>query len=688
MLRRLLAYTMTTAVTSVPTTSLSTTNSSVAQTIATTSNVNAQVSAQTPITGTASSIPTPASTAISVPGVPPAANVSTSSVAAPVVSPVVVAGVEQKPPDGGSSASAPVVSAGVTAGVASAPDAAPQSSGSNTAVPNVQPSSAPTNANDLTDVLSLRFRGYVRPYGLPDYVSVCQAAYDYFGEKIQNVISIRMGAETIYKIELKEKVSKLGHKVLFNIQNKATEIPLYYHENTNNANPIPADDRDKNVVLTIKNAGRNEYLHIPGGEFDKVIKSFKLSMVLLTKLQRKKDAPPNTYNGNRLCVVEKPANLNSIPNSINVYDVKTGGQRRFNIWFPGQQRPCPTCIGQTHVGPCPVMEEFKKVRAERTKMENDGEITTAIISDSTLRFVDPIGLRAEVTTMSGGALGQTLQVIEDDPVISSDEVKNVVVMAGENDTKNAMHDIPERFCMDIDKSLEKAVYIAKKFPQKTITLVTAQKIPETPPVDTLEGHEKAMKDRYIRERISTLKEVEFAKTNVNVDNLNTIHVKYEIDEKGHPSVDETRKILHQINDELELQKPLIWKDSHLTSNRIYRWTKTLFKYGCNHCERAGYELDRSHFNNSNLCDECHEVMATLDLKGKNMTWDRIVRDKTRELAKKKSKDREKDHDEEEEGKRKKSIKEDVMQYSTAASSQVEGKKSMEVDNDNDDEKWD
>ena len=78
-------------------------------------------------------------------------------------------------------------------------------------------------------------------------------------------------------------------------------------------------------------------------------------------------------------------------------------------------------------------------------------------------------LRADVSTMLGGGLGQIIQASMDDPSIG--EYETMVIVGGSNDSKKENFSSNKLFVSNIDKSLEKLKAAAAEVPHKNFVLV-------------------------------------------------------------------------------------------------------------------------------------------------------------------------------------------------------------------------
>ena len=89
-----------------------------------------------------------------------------------------------------------------------------------------------------------------------------------------------------------------------------------------------------------------------------------------------------------------------------------------------------------------------------------------------------------------------------------------------------------------------------------------------------------------------------------VTNIRATSVKYETDQTGHPSENGTVQIINMLHSKNVTPGPLIWNPAYLVSDTIYRGVESIFRYGCNSCDKYGEECKRDRHANQLVCDEC------------------------------------------------------------------------------------
>ena len=456
-----------------------------------------------------------------------------------------------------------------------------------------------SNSVELTNELHIRFSGYMKPWDVPSYPDVALAAMSFFQQEGMICRPIYLGSEILYKFIFRKEVPKTGNHLEFLSRGNTYKIPLYAWEPDRNQK-----EKRQGTLITMRRAAEDRVGMIPAAVFYKAIASCKLDLIVPTKGQRIKNT--RAFNGNRFCVVETPSDLKKIPDSITVTNPFNNVVHHVRLSYFGQEIFCARCQ-VNHVGQCPEIKAFYEAKKQKEKMVEDNKIVAKIYSDSTLRSADTLGLCADVCAMSGGGLGQVIQASLDDP--QNIQHERILIMGSTNDQKEQNFTTNESFAANIDLSLEKLGRAAEMAPDKTFYLV--QQIPhDGEDDDEVETEEReffaATDDRirasYVHGRMSEVAEA--------VTNVECVTVQYEADQTGHPTEAGTAQIL-KLLDQLEVtSEPLIWNENFIVSSRPYRHVESIFRYGCNVCNRYGNDLSRDKHSHQLLCDECFEVVQT------------------------------------------------------------------------------
>ena len=449
--------------------------------------------------------------------------------------------------------------------------------------------------NEATKELYLRFSKVALPFRLPKYPEIAQVGKKYFKQEGMKCYPVQYGSETVYKYELVEKVAKVGHALNFSCNGRTHSIPLYCWDPPQRRQGRQRGRRDDGLLLTFKDAGKDGMDHIPAALFDQRVEELKLTLLIPTKMQRIKDT--DIYNGNRFCVVEIPQNINVIPEFIPIIDPTTKAIHNVKVTYFGQKRYCARC-NEKHENECPDLKAFYEARNKREEMIKNNEIQTKVYSDSTLRSVNTLGLRAEVCTMSGGGLGQVSQAAIDDPDRS--EMKNIVIVGGANDIKQQNFGSNLDFAENVRTSLCKVAHAAKTEPDNSFFLVK-----QFPNDGFCEGRGL---DTKIRE-LYLHKQIDLAVDGTNkkfegVSNVSKIEVHYDTDETGHPTDEGTIQILKQIDMQLNLPNSFIWNEDFIKADRKYARVEAIYRYGCNGCFNYGNDISHEEHSHQLLCDQC------------------------------------------------------------------------------------
>ena len=91
-----------------------------------------------------------------------------------------------------------------------------------------------------------------------------------------------------------------------------------------------------------------------------------------------------------------------------------------------------------------------------------------------------------------------------------------------------------------------------------------------------------------------------------VSNIEQIELQYSIDETGHPSESGTLQILKQLHDAQLSKDPLMWNQDFILSEKPYRHVQSIFRYGCNICDKYGTDMSRKKYASQLVCDDCWE----------------------------------------------------------------------------------
>ena len=456
---------------------------------------------------------------------------------------------------------------------------------------------------EMTDKFTLRFSSTCKPFGHPEYVTIAEEAIRYFDDPYLTATYLDNGPETIYFFEVNKYWPKYGNSLSFVVEGIKYNIDLQPNENVRQGakgSQGNRDERENNLLLTFYRAGQKDYNHISMETFDKIIQN-TLNFTLEKATERQKHRYTQIFNGNRYCVIKKPDNLASIPEFLPIEDPEKNTTHYIRISYSGKLFNCGRC-GNQHGKTCPQLTSFNEARDERKRMEREKEVKTKIVSDSTLRHADQLGLRADVMAMSGGGLGQIVQAAMDDP--DTRDKSHIVLVGGANDIKNRGFINDAEFAENVTATVTKLYDFASNEPGKKITLVNSHPNNEDNFRNYKEKIERKTKETYLHTKLHD--EVKrMSNMDVPIKNVNIIDIRYDVDETGHPSKDGTLTILEALNDSL---KELIWNKDFITSDKIYKGIQSIYRYGCNHCNGFGQAIQHTKHQNYNVCDDCMDLL--------------------------------------------------------------------------------
>ena len=347
-------------------------------------------------------------------------------------------------------------------------------------------------------------------------------------------------------------------------------IPLQDHDGQGGA-------RKDGTLVTIVDGDLGTAHRIPNQMFNQVMAAYG-DVVMATKPQT--DKSTNMFNGNRMCVVDTKNSTNKLPNRIIVNNESFLIKYRGKTWF------CSNCQVE-HTGACSYLKEFY----EALNKNKDMEIQNLIISDSTLRLVENVGLKADISCMSGATIGQLATALEQNPNLH--KYKNVVVAAGCNDiTVKDMCDY-ESVAKKIDFSLHRLaeVGIRQKDKIKLSFLNTSPYTLEQTPIEEFSS-------AYLREVSSDI----LTKFGITALTPPTYSDEWS---NGHPTETGTKELLNSV---IPVMEDLVINENFTTTDKLYRGVETLWVSGCSGCRTRG-RFPQNHF-----CADCIDKMNGCDVQ--------------------------------------------------------------------------
>ena len=262
----------------------------------------------------------------------------------------------------------------------------------------------------------LHLRNHFTPWGMPSVPEVLISIKARFpNDPGLTVIPGRNAELGTYRIRLEED-SDAVISLPLQVQGKEHLFTLEKTSAPTTFSPVSNIQLSSGTLYTLYNCTQGPWSDVTNAHFDACISKYG-SITKQTEHQKFKGQ--TIYNGNRYFCMQATEQL---PDSIPISDPTDSSLTYMvRVGYKGKTYHCARCQ-QRHVGACPERQEFFAAKMHRETME----ITTTILSDSTLRQADVIGLRANVTCMSGGRVGNVAHMLLDLPGI--DTMKDVVIL--------------------------------------------------------------------------------------------------------------------------------------------------------------------------------------------------------------------------------------------------------------------
>ena len=203
-----------------------------------------------------------------------------------------------------------------------------------------------------------------------------------------------------------------------------------------------ANNRKIGMLVTFVQAAMGDNQHLRSEDFVKEMSKYA-EVVKPTVHQYHKGT--QMLNGNRFCVVD--VGKTPIPSTVAILSLQTQIMVKVNTRYKGQKWWSRRCQSE-HVGPCESLQSFYAAKDARAKEP----IITKVLSDSTLRRAEQIGLRADILGMSWAGVGHLANALRDDPQLQDKGELGLVI--GQNDVRNSEGVEEQEFVFTTDKSVE------------------------------------------------------------------------------------------------------------------------------------------------------------------------------------------------------------------------------------------
>ena len=381
-----------------------------------------------------------------------------------------------------------------------------------------------------------------------------------------------------YQVSFSHEITDVDKRPI-DINREGSKISLYLvpaEKARGNDNP-----REEGTLVTMLHAAHPEAEGIPNSAFDKAWGNTH-DIIVPTRLQNHYGT--SVANGNRFVVLKK-GSVN-IPSRIVVTHPTTGEQKSFYTRYKGQTWYCRTCMAD-HVGACAYRKRFMEVKEAREKLV----IKRNIVGDSTLRYTQEAGLRANVLSMPGGNLSQITTAIMDDP--KTLKAEEIVIFAGNNDIKAHQHDTKPQYMASVEAGTKKLEKLAETCPEKQFILKNTLSQDETEAVD---------KDLQFNMQYPDIQLERISEKNENISLIDLRGSKID-KENGHPTVEGSLNMLKELQNSL---KDLIFNEEFCTTKQLYSGCKAIFRYGCNGCFTKGRYNEKGKGGFCPLCSEFYK----------------------------------------------------------------------------------
>ena len=293
-------------------------------------------------------------------------------------------------------------------------------------------------------------------------------------------------------------------------------------------------------------------------------------------------------NGNRFCVVD--VGKTPVPSTITILSLQMQKKVKVNTRYKGQKWWCRRCQGE-HIGPCESVQSFYAAKDARAKEK----IHVKVLSDSTLRRAEQIGLRADILFMSRAGVGHLANALRNDPELN--EKGELGMILGQNDARKSEGAGDLEFVYTIDRSVEKVRKEMNRRPNQSLAIFVKVDNPKAPTLSP----DLARREQYLEQEIGGL-----ASDRVTVTKLPTTLGE---DATGHLNDQGTVEVLDIMDRKFATE--LMLNPAYLVSERLYAGEQTVYRYSCRTCHQLG-----QFGNKLGICLECIVGMDDFALQEK------------------------------------------------------------------------
>ena len=332
------------------------------------------------------------------------------------------------------------------------------------------------------------------------------------------------------------------------------------------------------TLITIVDAYSPESRHNPSTVFDNHFQGhLKLPVERECATQMHKDRIHLT--GDRFIVVETE-DITKLPNQIEfAYE---GRKVAFKTRYKGQPWKCRRC-NVDHVGGCPTLKEFLRLKADRKAKEAN----TIIFGDSNLRNIEEVGLHADVVCVPGGMMGDVATAIAD----LQPQGKELVIIAGTNEIINKNGHIKnfQQFQFHVDSAVQKLEKCFEYIKPTGVTILN----PILPRTYTKETE---IRRAHMAQKLQTFCANGWNNCTTTYLETDWTNLERDEDDDEHPSKKATMGLITQIAGCLPFE--LVAHQQHCVAENKYAGVTASAVYGCTSCfnyQRQDKDL---------VCQEC------------------------------------------------------------------------------------
>ena len=326
------------------------------------------------------------------------------------------------------------------------------------------------------------------------------------------------------------------------------------------------------TLVTIVDGNVGESHMIPCSEFDTAFSEYG-EVIKPTCPQRFNKT--DFLNGNLMVVVKQ--NDKILPDRLLIR-----GQSLL-LKYKGKVWNCSSCKVE-HTGPCPYLKRFYELKDKR-KEEGVGHF---IMADSTLRYAEQVGLRADVACISGATVGQIAHAA----IKGSKGLKDrgLAIVAGANDCE-VYNSFTE---LEVAKKIDLSLSRLQPLVSSSVPVTIMNSAPPGGIGSPLDEFSKRYFDARLESICSANEHLSLAKCTEYLDTW----------VEGHPTQRDTEVMLQALTQHIP---DLILDPDFTTSKGIYRGVVSGWKSGCSGCPTTSVVRGK-------FCAQCYLIVTDPSIK--------------------------------------------------------------------------